>query len=55
VATGLSAGPQRLEAYEQIEAVAVSDADVRAMVADGRIHDAKTIATLGLWWLRKGM
>jgi len=55
VATNLSAGPQKLEAYEQIEAVAVSDADVRAMVADGRIHDAKTIATLGLWWLKKGM
>ena len=55
VATGLSAGQQRLEAYEQIEAESVSDADIRAMVADGRIHDAKTIATLSLWWLRKGM
>jgi ADP-ribose pyrophosphatase len=55
VAMGLSAGPQRLEAYEQIETEAISDADVRAMVADGRIHDAKTIATLCLWWLLKGM
>ena len=55
VAIDLSAGPQKLEVYEQIEAVAVSDADVRAMVADGRIHDAKTIATMGLWWLKNGM
>ena len=55
VAMGLSAGPQKLEAYEQIETEAIGDADVRAMVADGRIHDAKTIATLCLWWLRKGM
>jgi hypothetical protein len=28
------------------------EAEVRAMVADGRIHDAKTIAALGLYWLR---
>ena len=39
VATGLSAGPQRLEAYEQIEAVAVSGADgnfeVQTATADG--------------------
>jgi hypothetical protein len=52
---GLSAGPQKLEAYEQIETEVIGDADVRAMVADGRIHDAKTIATLCLWWLLKGV
>ncbi|HUS91079.1 MAG TPA: NUDIX hydrolase [Phycisphaerae bacterium] len=52
VATGLSAGEQDLEVYERIEAEIVAEAEVRAMVADGRIHDAKTIATLGLYWLK---
>ena len=52
-AMDLSAGTQRLETYEQIETDIRSEADVRAMVADGRIHDGKTIATLGLWWLRQ--
>ncbi len=54
VATDLSAGPQKLETYEQIATEVVGEAEVRKMVADGRIHDAKTIAALGLWWLRKG-
>ncbi len=54
-ATDLSAGTQKLEVYEQIEAEVVTDAEVRAMVAAGRIHDGKTIAALGLWWLLKGM
>jgi ADP-ribose pyrophosphatase len=53
LATGLTPGKQRLESYEQIEVEVVSDAQARAMVADGRIHDGKTIAALGLWWLRK--
>ena len=43
------------ENYEQIETEVATEAEVRAMVADGRIHDGKTIAALGLWWLRKGM
>ena len=30
------------------------EAEVREMVADGRIHDGKTIATLALYWLSKG-
>ena len=52
LATELTAGRQDLEAYEQIEAEAVAGPEVRAMLADGRIHDAKTIATLGLYWVR---
>ena len=54
VATELTVGEQALEAYEQIEVETCSEAEVRRMVADGTIHDAKTIATLGLWWLRRG-
>ncbi|MGB2820642.1 MAG: NUDIX hydrolase [Phycisphaerae bacterium] len=54
LATELTDGPQDLEAYEQIEVDVRPDAEVRAMVADGRIHDAKTIAALGLYWLRCG-
>lgn len=55
VATDLVGGTQDLEIYEQIETEVLSEAEVRAMVADGRIHDGKTIAALGLWWLRKDM
>jgi len=52
LATELTDGPQKLEAYERIEVEVCPDAEVRAMVADGRIHDGKTIAALGLYWLR---
>jgi len=54
LATDLAAGPQRLEAYEQIELAILPAGEVRRMVADGRIHDAKTIAALTLYWLREG-
>ncbi len=53
LATELTDGPQDLDAYELIEVDVRPDAEVRAMVADGRIHDAKTIAALGLYWLRR--
>jgi len=55
VARELAPGRQRLEAYERIETEVVPEPEVRAMVADGRIHDAKTIAALGLYWLREGL
>ena len=55
VATELTPGEQRLEAHERIEVQVVGEAEVRSMVADGRIHDGKTIAALGLYWLRRGM
>ena len=52
LATELTAGPQRLERYEEIAVELRSDAEVRAMVADGTIRDAKTLSTLTLYWLK---
>ena len=53
LATGLSDGRQNLEAYEQITVETFSEDEIRQMVASGEIHDGKTIATLGLYWLKK--
>ncbi len=55
LATELVPGRQDLEVYERIAVEVRSDDDVRRMVADGTIHDAKTIATLGVYWLGKVM
>jgi ADP-ribose pyrophosphatase len=54
LASDLQAGSQRLEAYEQIRVEAHPAEEVRRMVADGTIHDAKTIAALALYWLKRG-
>jgi ADP-ribose pyrophosphatase len=54
VATELTPGEQNLEPGEQIKVHVAREADVRDMLLDGRIHDAKTIATLGLYLLTKG-
>ncbi len=51
LATELTDGDQDLEIYEQITVEVVSDAQARQMVLDGRIHDAKSISTLSLYWL----
>ncbi|MCD6303529.1 MAG: NUDIX hydrolase [Planctomycetes bacterium] len=51
LATDLAAGPQELEHYEQIDVEIIPQRQVRRMVLDGRIHDGKTIAALGLYWL----
>ncbi len=53
LATGLTDGRQNLETYEQISVEVRSEDQVRRMVAGGEIHDGKTIATLGLYWLRR--
>jgi ADP-ribose pyrophosphatase len=53
LASGVDRGPQQLEPYERITVETYTDAQVRRMVADGTIHDAKTIATLGLYWLTR--
>lgn len=53
LATGLTRGQQNLETYERITVEIYPDNQVRRMVADGTIHDGKTIAALGLYWLRK--
>jgi len=55
LATGLTGGRQDLEEYEQIDVEVLPDAQVRRMVLDGTIHDAKTLAALGLYWLRKAV
>lgn len=53
LATDLTAGRQDLERYEEIAVEPRPDAEVRAMVADGTIRDAKTISTLALHWLKE--
>jgi len=54
LATGLRQGRQELEIYEQIEVEIFPEPQVRRMVTDGTIHDAKTIATLALYWFGGG-
>ncbi|MFQ3593715.1 MAG: hypothetical protein SNJ82_11110, partial [Gemmataceae bacterium] len=49
VATGLSAGQQRLEADEQIESHVVALEQAYAWCRDGTLRDAKTLVAL-LWW-----
>ncbi len=51
LATGITRGPARLEPYERITVESYSDEQIRRMVRSGEIHDAKTIAVLGLYWL----
>ncbi len=46
VATSLTPGETALEAGEEIEPLVVTRQEALAMVRDGRIHDAKTIAAL---------
>ncbi|HUT56314.1 MAG TPA: NUDIX hydrolase [Phycisphaerae bacterium] len=52
LATELTKGRQNLEQHEQIQVEVHAADEVRRMVADGAIHDGKTIAALGLYWLR---
>ncbi len=54
LATDLTLGEQALEVHEQIEVEIVSPDDVRAMMRSGELHDGKSIAALGLYWLMKG-
>lgn len=51
LATGLKAGPARLQAGEQIESIEVEWSEALAMCDDGRIQDAKTMTAL-LWYDR---
>lgn len=52
LATGLTAGPARLEPGEQIEPCVVPWSEALAMADDGRIQDAKTLVAL-LWFDRR--
>ena len=49
VAEGLTPGPNRPEADEELEPVTVPLADAVAMCFDGRVKDAKTVTLLLLW------
>jgi ADP-ribose pyrophosphatase len=49
VATGLTAGPTRLEVGEQIESQTMPLGDILAMIERGEIEDAKTVAALLLY------
>ena len=53
LATGLTEGTQDLEEYERITVESFPQDQVRRMIAGGEIHDAKTITTLSLYWLRE--
>jgi ADP-ribose pyrophosphatase len=53
VATDLAAGAPALEAGEEIETLVVSWDEALAMIDDGRIQDAKTIAALLLFDRRR--
>ncbi|MDR1486210.1 MAG: NUDIX hydrolase [Planctomycetaceae bacterium] len=48
-ASGLIPGPTAMEDGEKIETIIVTLADAMKMIAEGEIHDAKTI--IGLYWL----
>jgi len=53
LATELVPGSQGLEPHEQITVELRPDAEVRDMVVRGEICDAKTVAALAQYWLRK--
>ena len=53
VATDLTPGPPRREPGEHIENLVVTKDEALAMVADGRICDAKTIIGLLYWEHRR--
>ena len=55
LATGLTVGNQALERHEEIGVEVVLDAQARRMVLDGTIRDAKTVATLALYWLGRSV
>ncbi|KKM21799.1 hypothetical protein LCGC14_1631810 [marine sediment metagenome] len=52
-ATELTAGEQALEGYERIRVQTVSEDRLREMIAEGELHDAKSIAAYALWRLRE--
>jgi len=49
LASGLEAGPPHREAGEQIENVILPVDDALAMIRDGRLTDAKTVAAMLYW------
>ena len=53
VATELTHVGQRLDSGEEIEVEIMPRDRVERMLVSGEFHDGKTIATLGLWFLRE--
>jgi hypothetical protein len=53
VASGLSQVGQDLEETEQIEVEIFKPDRIRQMLVDGALRDGKTIATLGVYYLRE--
>ncbi len=51
LATGLADGKQNLEQYERITVELLSQQRLREMILDGTVHDAKTIATMAMYWM----
>ena len=54
LAEGLEPGPQRLDAGESIQVEPRPVETVLAMIDDGRITDAKTVALVLRWWRLRG-
>jgi len=53
IATGLTPGPQHLEDTEEIKVEIFSPADLRRLIQENQITDAKTIATLLKYFTRE--
>jgi len=54
LAVDLTDGEQHLERYEEITVEVHPESQVRKMIADGRVIDAKTLACLALYWVKVG-
>ena len=52
LATDLKRGRQALERYEEIDVEVIPDLQVREIIADGRLRDAKSITALALHWVK---
>lgn len=52
LATGLKPGRQNLDDHEQIDVEIMDEAKIRRLLVDNRIEDAKTVATLSLYFMR---
>ena len=53
VATGLTKTRQNLQGHEEISVDVIDGDEVRRMLRDGQIEDGKTVAALGLYFLRQ--
>jgi len=54
-ACNLTQGAPQPEEDEEIEVLRMDFREVLAMLADGRISDAKTVAAIARWWIHQGV